>query len=139
MKSTRRLCCFLVAAFLVAGCSVSQDVGVAQAAVAHFRELMSQQQFGQIYSEGSAELKKTTTEQDLTKLLSAIDRKLGAVKDAQSNGWNLNYNASGNSITLNYKTRFERGTGTETFVYRMSGGKALLSGYRINSTDLITN
>jgi hypothetical protein len=36
-------------------------------------------------------------------------------------------------------TQFERGTGAETFVYRITSGKALLAGYNINSTELIIN
>src|SRR5262245_40954796 len=139
MNGARRLLGFLIAAFLVAGCSAKQDISVAQAAIAHFRQLMAEQQFSKIYSEGSDELKKKTTEQSLTRLLSAIDRKLGPVKTSVSDGWNLNYNASGSSVTLKYKTQFEKGTGVETFIYRLVGGKALLAGYNIASEDLITN
>jgi hypothetical protein len=42
-------------------------------------------------------------------------------------------------VTLRFRTEFEKGTGDETFVYRVSGGKALLSGYHINSNDLLAN
>jgi hypothetical protein len=129
----------LIAAVALAACSAGQDIDLANAAIAHFRELMAAQQFDRIYSEGSDELKKTTTEQSLTRLLGAIDRKLGPVKNAQSNGWNLNYNASGTSMTLRFKTQFEKGTGAETFVYRITGEKALLAGYHVNSDDLIIN
>jgi hypothetical protein len=139
MKSVRRLCSLLVAAVLVAGCSSGQDLALAEAGVTRFRELMAAQQFGQIYSEAADDLKKATTEPELTRLLAAIDRKLGAVKDATKSGWNLNYNPSGTSVTLKLKTQFERGTGVETFVYRIASGKALLAGYHINSTELITN
>ena len=51
----------------------------------------------------------------------------------------MNYNSSGTSVTLKFKTQFERGTGAETFVYRVTGGKAPLASYHINSDDLITN
>ena len=139
MNSVRRLCGLLVAAVLVAGCSAGQDLALAQAQIAHFRQLVAAQQFGQIYSEGSDQLKKGTTEQDMVRLLAAIDRKLGAVKAAEGNGWNVNYNASGASVTLRFKTQFERGTGAETFVYRVAGGKALLAGYNINSNELTIN
>jgi uncharacterized protein YfiM (DUF2279 family) len=80
MNSVRRWCGLLVAALLVTGCSASQDVGVAQAEVEHFRQLMTEQQFGRVYSEGSDELKKATTEQAMVSLLSAVHRKLGGVK-----------------------------------------------------------
>jgi len=42
-------------------------------------------------------------------------------------------------MTLKFKTTFERGTGEESFVYRIVGGKPVLAGYHINSDDLITN
>ena len=100
---------------------------------------MAAQQFGQIYSEASDELKNTTGEQDLVRLLSAIDRKLGPVTSAAKDGWNVNYTPSGTSATLKFNTQFERGTGAETFVYRIAGGKAQLAGYNITSNALITN
>ena len=112
---------------------------MAQSEIERFRQLMTAQQFSQIYSDASDELKKTTGEQDMARLLTAIDRKLGPVKNAEKNGWNVNYNTSGTSVTLKFNTQFERGTGAETFVYRIAGGKALLAGYNITSNALITN
>jgi hypothetical protein len=139
MNSVRRLCGLLVAVLLAAGCSSGQDLAAAQAEIARFRELMAAQQFGQIYSEASDELKKTTAEQGMARPLAAVDRKLGAVKGAEKDGWNVNYTPSGTSVTLKFNTQFERGTGVETFVYRIAGGKALLAGYNITSNALITN
>jgi hypothetical protein len=138
MTNFRQLCGLLIAAFLVTGCS-GQDLSLAQAEIERFRQLMAAQQFGQIYSEASDELKKTGGEQDLARLLAAIDRKLGPVKNAEKNGWNVNYATSGTSVTLKFNTQFERGTGAETFVYRIAGGKAQLAGYNITSSALLTN
>jgi hypothetical protein len=139
MVRVRRLYGLLVGAVLVTGCSSGQDLNLAQAEIERFRQLMTAQQFSQIYSDASDELKKTTGEQDMARLLTAIDRKLGPVKNAEKNGWNVNYNTSGTSVTLKFNTQFERGTGAETFVYRIAGGKALLAGYNITSNALITN
>ena len=100
---------------------------------------MAAQKFDQIYSEASDELKKTAVEQNMVRLPAAVDRKLGAVKNAAANGWSVNYAPSGASVTLKFKTQFERGSGDETFVYRIAAGKALLAGYHINSNELITN
>jgi hypothetical protein len=138
-SSLRRWSAVLVAVGFLAACSATQDFDLAQAAVKNFRELMAAQKFDQIYADSADDLKKTTTEQNLTRLLAAIDRKLGPVKSAESNGWSVNYNSSGTSVTLKYKTQFEKGTGVETFVYRVSGGKALLASYHINSEDLMIN
>jgi hypothetical protein len=139
IKNCHRCITFLVAALLVAACSSGQDLDLARAQVAHFRELMAAQKFDRIYSEASDELKKTAGEQNMVRLLAAIDRKLGAVKNAAANGWNVNYAPSGTTVTLKFKTQFERGSGEESFVYRITGGKALLAGYHINSNELITN
>ena len=72
-------------------------------------------------------------------LLAAVDQKLGAVKGAEKNRWNVNFQTPGTFVTLGFKTQFERGNGAETFVYRISDGTALLAAYHINSNALITN
>ena len=67
----------VVAALLavcLAACSATKDVDTANAAVAQFRELMAAKKFDQIYSEAGDDLKKSTTEQSLTRLLEAVDR-----------------------------------------------------------------
>jgi hypothetical protein len=133
-----RLVIVLFAA-LLAACSSGQDLTLAEGEVAHFRQQMAAQQFLEIYSQASDDLKKTTAEDKMTRLLSAVDRKLGAVKSSERTSWGVNFNTSGTTATLKFKTTFERGTGDETFVYRIVGGKAVLAGYHINSDDLITN
>jgi hypothetical protein len=138
LVKTHRWLAVLLAALLGA-CSSGQDLSLAEQDVAHFREMMAAQQFDQIYAGAADEFKKTTTRENFTRLLAAVDRKLGAVKTADKNGWNVNFNTSGTSVTLRYKTQFERGSGDEAFFYRITGGKALLAGYNINSNELITN
>ena len=129
----------LLTGLQLAACSATQDINVAQEAIVHFHEMMSAGQFEQIYAQSDDSLKKAATTEDLTRLLSAVNRKLGAVKNSESNGWNINFTPSGRSITLRYKTQFEHGTGAETFFYRFPDGKVLLAGYNINSNELITN
>jgi hypothetical protein len=129
----------LGAAVWLAACSSGQDIDLAEARVAHFRQQMTAQQFDQIYAEAADDLKKTTTDQAMIGLLAAVERKLGPVKNANRNSWSVNFNASGTSVTLKYKTEFEHGSGEESFVFRISGDKALLAGYHINSNELITN
>jgi hypothetical protein len=135
----RRLTWLLAAVFFVGGCSSGQDIAAAEGQISRFRQLMATQEFGRIYAEAADELRKTATEQDMVALLAAVDRKLGAVKDAEKNGWNVNFQTSGTFVTLGFKTQFEHGRGVETFVYRIADGRALLAGYHINSNALITN
>ena len=51
----------------------------------------------------------------------------------------MDFNTTGTSITLSFKTQYERGDAVETFVYRATGGKPLLAGYTIYSNALIIN
>jgi hypothetical protein len=139
MNSILRWCGLLVAAVVLSGCSYGQDVAAAEAAIVRFRQMMTDRQFSQIYLEGADELKKATTEQNMTRLLAAVDRKLGAVKVANKNGSNVHYSPSGVVVTINFKTEFEKGNGEERFVYRIAGEKALLQGYHINSLALIAD
>ncbi|HYW12814.1 MAG TPA: hypothetical protein VE871_12690 [Longimicrobium sp.] len=41
--------------------------------------------------------------------------------------------SGGTRVTLLYETQFERGAGTEEFVYRIRGGKAGLVRWKVNS------
>jgi hypothetical protein len=76
----------LLTALLLPACSATQDINAAQEAIAHFHEMMSAGQFEQIYAQSDDSLKKATTTEDLTRLLSTINRKLGAVKTSVGNG-----------------------------------------------------
>src|SRR5262245_16626214 len=127
------------AALALAGCPATQDVATAQAAVTRFRQLAGEGKYAEIYAEAADELKKASSEAQFTALLAAIERKLGAVKDSKSNGWNVNWNNLTTTVTVNFKTQFEKGTGEERFSFRISGGKALLASYQINSNDMMVN
>jgi len=125
MHMLRRLTLFsisLLAAFLLSSCSSGKDVTLAEAQIPRFRQLMAAQKFEVIYGEAGEDLKQATTQQDLVALLAAVDRKLGAVKNTEKNGWNVNFHTSGTFVTLVFKTQFAHGAGDETFVYRISGG-----------------
>jgi hypothetical protein len=54
-------------------------------------------------------------------------------------GWNDNVTTGGHFVTVNYAANYARGTAQESFVYRLDGTSAVLAGYHINSTALISN
>src|ERR1700682_5152975 len=95
MNNIFRVCIILVAVLLVGGCSSGKDIPAAKAEIARFRELMATQQFDQIYSEASDDLKKAATQQDFVNLLTAVNGKLGAVKGAEDNGWRVDFKRQG--------------------------------------------
>jgi hypothetical protein len=125
MRSPFRLFVIWFILPVFASCSSGKHLDTVERKVTRFRELMSSEQFA--------------TEEDLVKLLTAVNAKLGPVKKADRNGWNVNFHTSGTYVTLRYKTDSEKGDGTEQFVYRIAKGKAILVGYHINSNALITN
>jgi len=100
---------------------------------------MDAQQFAMVYANGSNELRKSTSETEMTKILGALNTKLGKVKSAEKSGWHVNFHTSGTFVTLGFKTQFEKGSGTEQFVFRVSDGKAQLVSYNVNSPALLVN
>lgn len=129
----------LVAALLVAagGCSVGEEKGAAEQAVASFHEQLDSGRFDPIYDEVAPEFKKASSRKDFVALLDAVHRKLGAVKSAKLDSWRVNYGTGGGTVQLVYTTRYAAGPATEQFVYR-AGKPPKLLGYNINSNALIT-
>lgn len=128
-----------VAVLLLSGCGDAvHGKAIAEPQVALFHDRLNNGQFDTIYGEASAEFRGAAPKAQVVQLFSAIERKLGKVKSASTKTWNIssfNFNAR---VVLVVEPRFEHGTGTETFTFRVSGGKAVLLGYSINSIDMLT-
>jgi hypothetical protein len=139
LKGYRRATPVVLAGLMLAACSATQDINAAQEAIAHFHDMMSAGQVEQIYAQADDGFKKATTEVELKRFLSVVDRRLGAVKSSENTGWVTNYGTAGLSVTLTYKTQFEHGTGADTFRYRFADGKALLAYYHVDSNAFVLN
>jgi hypothetical protein len=123
----------------VLGCStMMKGKNAAEPAVAKFHQQFNDKQFAAMYAESSQKMKDAATEQELTELLDAVHRKLGAVKDSKSTGWHVNTTTDGTFVTVTYDTTFTDGAGSEQFIFEMDGDKATLVNYHINSKELIT-
>ena len=121
------------------GCSSGEHMATAERGVAEFRQLMESRQFAKVYATGSDEFRKSMSEAELVRILGALNSKLGSVKNAENNGWNVNFHTSGTFVTLGFKTEFEKGSGAERFVFRIADGRAALVTYNVNSPALLTN
>ena len=128
----------LVALAVLCGCGAVKGKAAAERAVTDFHSKLDAGDFKTIYDGAHADLKQSSTSKDFTILLEAIHRKLGTVQKSEAAGWNVSSVNLQTNVTLTYKTKFAEGDGTETFVYRVNRGSALLCGYNINSTALIT-
>lgn len=117
---------------LLAGCS-GKSVEAAQAATWQFRTRWTSGGYAEIYKQADAEFRASATEEQFKKLLDAIDRKLGPWQSAAEPIWLVSMGTSGHTVTLRYKSQFEKGPANEEFVWRVKGGGATLVGYHINS------
>jgi hypothetical protein len=121
----------------LAGCSAGQDKAAAEAGVQSFREMLGAGRYAEIYRAAGHEFRQTGSEESAVRFLQSVRERLGAVRSANQTGWRVNYGNGGSVTVLNYATEFERGRGTEEFVYRVDGGQPVLIGYHVNSNDLV--
>lgn len=141
---SRTACCYAVAflaaaSLLLCSCgSMAVDTELAKQGVAQFHSQLNAEQYATVYGSTDPEFRKITSQADFTKLLVAVHRKLGSVQQSNLRTWNAAwYTSQGTTMTLTYDTTFSTGSGTEQFVWHISGNRALLYGYHINSDDLI--
>ena len=134
MRPVIRLLSLLAAAFILASCSSNQQqIDLAEAQIARFRELMAAREYQQIYDEGAPVLKQSATAKAMIDLLRNVQQGRGAFKSAERSGWRVAFNISKSiRVTLVFAAQFEKGPTTETFVYDIIDGKPLLAGYHIN-------
>lgn len=130
----------IIAVLLVAAnsCSLTKGKGIAETAVAQFHSQYNAGQFHEIYNQADEEFRKSASEADFIALLEALHRKLGMVKQSNQSGWGVNATPMGTVATLAYNVEFSEGKATEQFVFRISGDKATLYNYNVNSPLLIT-
>jgi len=128
-----------IAALLSCSCgSVTQDRTIAQLAVSEFHSQLDSARYDAVYAAAGPKFHDITTEADLTKLLDAVHRKLGTVKQANLLNWKMAwYTGQGETVDLTYAITFSAGSGKEEFLWHIDNHRALLYGYHINSVDLI--
>ena len=123
---------FMLAAGLAlaaGGCSASADKGKATAAVAEFRQLSDAGRFADIWRAGDTELKASTSEAELVRVLGGLQLHYGNFRSADETNWRWNSSNGIVQVTLEYASEFERAQANERFVYRIADGNARLVGY----------
>jgi hypothetical protein len=119
--------------------AATKHIELAKQSVERFHSQLDSEQYSAIYDAADAKFHSAVTEADFAKLLEAIHRKLGKVRDSNLKGENISwYTGQGATVRLTYDTDFASGTGTEEFVWHIGGDHPTLYRYNINSNDLIT-
>lgn len=128
------------AAAMLAGCGVKESFKDAEVEVGKFHQALDAGDLPAIWQQADPALRQGPQRIQLEKVLDAVHRKLGKVKEAKQVGWNANATTGGTFVTLTYQTVFEHGSGVEQFVYRKGNeGKVTLTGYDIQSQDMMLN
>jgi len=128
----------IFAALALAGCSAAADTKAAEAGVAKFHTDMDAGKYAQIYAASAVEMKSSISRDDFIKLLTGMHDKLGPYKSGKTTSWNVNVGTGGHMVTLQREVQFGRGPGTEEFVFRVQGNRAILAGWHVNSNALVT-
>jgi hypothetical protein len=123
---------------LAASCNVRQRTDEAKKAVNLFHERLDSEDYAPILAAEDQIFRRRTSDDEFRAILSAVHRKLGTVTKSNLTSWRVNANTNGTFVTLVYGTAFRDGDATETFGWRVSGGKCQLVSYNISSNALIT-
>src|SRR5687768_17146715 len=108
--------------------------------VANIGTNLDQERYEQIYNDSSDLWKQDVTLEQSNQVFKTLRTKLGKVEnralhsaaEQQNSGGAL----KGHAFILSYETRFERGSGMETFTLIEQDGRWRLARYLVNSTDL---
>lgn len=135
MRVSRRLLIF--APFAVASCSSADDLATTDREVEKFHRAYDGGRFDEIYDNATEDFRKEAPKQDFVTFMEKVQRKLGKTTASKRVNFNLNYGSGVTRATVIYETLFANGKGTEKFNYLVSGKKARLVGYRLDSKDLL--
>ncbi|MEA2999537.1 MAG: hypothetical protein QOH04_2848 [Sphingomonadales bacterium] len=127
----------LATLLILAACSPGAEVPAAERAAASFHAQLDAGRFTAIYAAASEEMKRTTSQQDLVRLLEAVHARLGRFRGGRTAGWNDSRTTAGRFVTIDYAATYETGAAQENFVFRIDGGRAVLAGYHVDSKALI--
>jgi hypothetical protein len=127
----------LVAISLGLSCSVGVEKALTERAVSVFHNQYNIEDYENIFDHASDSIKNKTSKDNFVNLLARIHAKLGNTIDSKETSYNFNYGTGGKVVTLIFDSTFAHGKGTEKFVYRIINNQAILSGYWLNSNDLL--
>lgn len=140
MNRTSRYLAPIVAVAMLSGCGLKESFKDADAAVVRFHSALDAEQWQAIWNTTAPQFRQVSKQTDFHRILEAVHRKLGKVKQTKQVGWNANAGTSGSTLTLTMETSFEHGSGTEQFVYTRAADQSLkLAGYNIQSQEMMLN
>jgi hypothetical protein len=132
----KKMVLVIASVLLASACSFGKDTSAAEQGVTAFHQQMDAGQYAAIYDSSASDMKTAISRDDFIKFLGGLHDKLGAFRSGKTTSWNDNAHTNGHYVALGREGRFEKGSGTEDFVFRMDGAKAVLAGYHVRSSLL---
>jgi hypothetical protein len=108
-----------------------------EAATAKFHSDWNNSDWDSIIAYCDPAMFENTPEPKLRKFFAAVHAKLGNQQSAKEGVWRSNATTSGTYFLVNFDTQFEKGSGTESFTWKLYGDQAKLVGWHINSNALL--
>jgi hypothetical protein len=121
----------------LSGCGPHQALESATAEVTRFHARYDRDRYDEIYAQADEGMRSRVTSADWTSRLTTIREKLGAVKGSEMTEWHHSTLGADTLLVTTYRTRFEKGAGTETFTFRTVSARASLLAYSIESPLIV--
>jgi hypothetical protein len=121
----------LAVALALAGCSAAKNAKVAEAEVDRFHQHWNAGDFQAVFDEAHMEFRAAQPAAAMIATMQTVKKNYGDLKSSKKRSWGFNSNNGVTDIKLSYDSVFARGAAVETFLYRMTGEKALLVSYDI--------
>jgi hypothetical protein len=118
----------------LSGCGLKTDTKAAEAEIDRFHQHWTADEFKAIYDESHANFRNKSAEETVG-TFARVKGVWGQFKSSTKRSWGINTNNGITDLKLKYDSTYERGTAVEAFVYRMTGGKAMLTSYEIMSPE----
>lgn len=126
-----------VGAVWLSGCAAMvKGKSDAEAGVVAVHQKYNDGKIREIYLDADDMLRKHATEKDFVGDFTEARKLLGKVKDSRQIGFYMRTDNGRNTVELTYRTTFEKGSGSERFIFHLTGGKAYLQLYGIDAAEL---
>ena len=104
-----------------------------------FHSQFNEAKFADIYATAAPGFKSSVTAPDFSKMMQAVQRKLGKYQSSQRQGSRSYSGSNGSFVTQEYAAQFELGLAMESLTFEIQGDEAILLNYNINSPRLIAD
>ena len=118
----------------LSGCGLKKDTKAAEAEIDRFHQHWNADEFKAIYDEAHANFRNKSVE-EIVATFTRVKAVYGQFKSATKRSWGFNADKGVTDVKLKYDSAYDRGSAVEAFIYRMTGGKAMLVSYEIMSLE----